>query len=556
VSTEQATVGKISATEHNPTTADEFHFWLRSDARVSPFDIVAVPSLDDSMTYGQITDLFHVTDSPSHIGNYVSSDFGNIEEVANTPRLGTTYVRTEVLNNSRGIYMPLLDGRPVRFATAEEVKAALGIDRIPEGHIAVPGGFIHLRSGETVVVSLDSYFLLGPDGAHLNIGGISGLATKTSYAMFLLRAIQQRHKDAAIIVMNLKGEDLLHLHEPYSEPDADAVRQQWADCELAFEPFQSVRYFYPYEQNERRYYAKTICSQAALETQVREGMARNYIYTYEHDKGKLRLFFANVDDPSFTVDSMLAEIAESNTFASVQSWEELLDAVQSRTQAGGAQTRQQSIAVQSWRMFHRHLGRYLGDKSALGTGIFQNAISGMQEKRHAYLSDAIWDIQPGDVYVVDIAALDENDKFVVFGDVVDAMYRLRTEKANAPQRVIVFVDELNKYAPAGAREKDSPIIQKLIEVTERGRSQGMILFGAQQFKSAVHDRVTGNCSNEVYGRTNSIETTKAPYRGIPKAYVGMMLRLPQGSLIVNHPLFPKLLKVEFPRPCYHQPKPL
>lgn len=39
---------------------------------------------------------------------------------------------------------------------------------------------------------MDSRFLIGPEGAHLNISGISGLAAKTSYAMFLLKAIQDK----------------------------------------------------------------------------------------------------------------------------------------------------------------------------------------------------------------------------------------------------------------------------------------------------------------------------------------------------------------------------
>lgn len=47
----------------------------------------------------------------------------------------------------------------------------------------------------------------------MNISGISGLATKTSYVMFLLKAIQYKYKDDdAIIVMNVKGDDLLHVH--------------------------------------------------------------------------------------------------------------------------------------------------------------------------------------------------------------------------------------------------------------------------------------------------------------------------------------------------------
>ena len=37
-----------------------------------------------------------------------------------------------------------------------------------------------------LTVNMDSKYLIGPEGAHLNISGISGLAAKTSYAMFLL----------------------------------------------------------------------------------------------------------------------------------------------------------------------------------------------------------------------------------------------------------------------------------------------------------------------------------------------------------------------------------
>jgi hypothetical protein len=45
----------------------------------------------------------------------------------------------------------------------------------------------------TVPVHFNSHFLIGPEGAHLNISGISGLASKTSYAMFLLKAIQEQY---------------------------------------------------------------------------------------------------------------------------------------------------------------------------------------------------------------------------------------------------------------------------------------------------------------------------------------------------------------------------
>ena len=43
-----------------------------------------------------------------------------------------------------------------------------------------------------ISVDMDADYLIGPEGAHLNISGVSGLATKTSYAMFILSAIQQQ----------------------------------------------------------------------------------------------------------------------------------------------------------------------------------------------------------------------------------------------------------------------------------------------------------------------------------------------------------------------------
>ena len=44
--------------------------------------------------------------------------------------------------------------------------------------------FVTGKKGEEAIkvkVVLDSHFLIGPDGAHMNVSGISGLAAKTSY---------------------------------------------------------------------------------------------------------------------------------------------------------------------------------------------------------------------------------------------------------------------------------------------------------------------------------------------------------------------------------------
>ncbi|MDR1962365.1 MAG: hypothetical protein LBQ50_01135 [Planctomycetaceae bacterium] len=130
---------------------------------------------------------------------------------------------------------------------------------------------------------------------------------------------------------------------------------------------------------------------------------------------------------------------------------------------------------------------------------------------------------------------------------------MKTEgEENCPERIVIFVDELNKYAPSNI--KVSPIINSLIEITERGRSLGIVLFSAEQFRSAIHDRVKGNCATNVYGRTNGVEINSADYRHLPKSFTNMMTRLSKGQLIISHPIFRSLIKIAFPKPAYLQPE--
>jgi hypothetical protein len=175
-------IGKVSATQACPTTSDEFTFWLGDDIVIGPFDLIAVPNAKNSVTVGVVKEISHVTDSASHIAGYVSNDFGQIDGEATTTRVGTVFALAEVLSNDKEVYMPLRDGASVRFASESEIRSALGMDSFGDrpDHKAIPAGFITMSNGTNVPVSFDSAFLVGPEGAHLNISGISGLATKTS----------------------------------------------------------------------------------------------------------------------------------------------------------------------------------------------------------------------------------------------------------------------------------------------------------------------------------------------------------------------------------------
>ena len=130
------------------------------------------------------------------------------------------------------------------------------------------------------------------------------------------------------------------------------------------------------------------------------------------------------------------------------------------------------------------------------------------------------------------------------------MYAESDETLKLPKRVLIFVDELNKYAPAGAKE--SPLIEQILDISERGRSLGIILFSAQQFMSAVHPRVTGNCATKIVGRSTSSEVMQPDYRFLDQELKLSVTRLAKGELLMQHAIFRQPVKVIFPMPAYRQ----
>lgn len=175
-------IGKIAATEKNPTTIDEFYFWTSTDLILSPFDLVKVDHINSSKTFGVIQEIFHITDSSSYLTNYISSDFGNVEITTNTERIGMNYVKAKFCYNDQDIYIPVRNESNVYLASQEEVALALGLDNIENpivcGSIEMYGGTKDPKDKVCLPVNLNSHFLIGPEGAHLNISGISGLASK------------------------------------------------------------------------------------------------------------------------------------------------------------------------------------------------------------------------------------------------------------------------------------------------------------------------------------------------------------------------------------------
>jgi hypothetical protein len=185
---DQPIIGRASATDRDPTTSDTFGFWLGPGVMVNPFDIVEAEQVGESRTFGLVTNLEHRTDAPTHLSNFISNNFGELVGEPNTLRQGTTVAKVNVLSNDEDIYMPVGNESSVRFATEQGIHVALGIEEM-EASRRIPAGIIEMSNGTRAVAYIDKDYVLGPEAAHVNVSGISGLATKTSYAMFLIQAI-------------------------------------------------------------------------------------------------------------------------------------------------------------------------------------------------------------------------------------------------------------------------------------------------------------------------------------------------------------------------------
>jgi hypothetical protein len=105
-------IGKVTATESRPTTIDEFSFWTSQNLILNPFDVIKVRHINDSITYGVIEEISHITDSPSYLTSYISNDFGDVNAFANTERIGMNYIKAHVIGNSKiFIYLFKMDKR-------------------------------------------------------------------------------------------------------------------------------------------------------------------------------------------------------------------------------------------------------------------------------------------------------------------------------------------------------------------------------------------------------------------------------------------------------------
>ncbi|MGH3964450.1 MAG: ATP-binding protein [Pseudonocardiaceae bacterium] len=531
-------VGRVIGTEDS--TPLQFSVALAQDSYLQLDDVVVtvrtVPGVGPVMTSGVVTQV-----RSRHEGASFGSDVfliadgvlpAQVQEVA---EITTTRVEPEC-------YVPPRPGELARRATGEERARALYFDGMEQ---KVPVGLG--RDGDPIYVNLE--FLDGTRGGHVSISGVSGVATKTSFALFLLNsifrsgALGRRAINAKALVFSVKGEDLLFLDHANTRLDDD-LRGDYARLGLPAEPFASVGFFAPPTPDDlsgRPYVAGRTSGVAAFWWTLAQ-FCTDELLPY---------VFADAEDERNQYTTVIHQVATR------------LRRDATATGDGGAV----AIKGQLLRTYD-DLVEFLFDRltdedgrrdwagPVTGTGTINAFLrrlrSSLKPLRTIVRSDLA--DTPGrrvstdnqQVTVVDLHNLPERAQRFVVG-VVLAAETARKEAAGPGGLLFTMIDELNKYAP---REGTSPIKEVLLDIAERGRSLGIILVGAQQTASEVERRIVANSSIKVVGRLDPAEAGRPEYGFLPPSQRARATLAKPGTMFVSQPEIPVPIAVEFPFPVW------
>jgi len=532
-------VGLVIGTGSDPATPLEFWVAVRDGQYLQLDDVVALerslPGREPVRIYGVVGQMRARHEGVSWDGDvFLVADGILPAEVRETACVQTTRFEPEV-------FVPPLPGSAVRRATGAERDTALFFDGMER---KVPIGLS--RDEEPLYLNLD--FLDGGRGAHVNISGISGVATKTTYATFLLYSLftsgvlGPAGVNTKALVFNVKGEDLLFLDHENTALDDDA-RVVYRRLGLEPGPFPSVDVFAPPRKGDR---------DAVADVGGRGAGVTSYFWTVHEfcRDGLLPFLFTDAEDERqqypIVIGNVTARLAEAE------------DGGDGAARIDGQTVRRFHDLVQ---LIDEHLeadhpdyGRWAGRAIGQGTvnAFVRRLYAAIPHVEHLIRADVTEPdahrigFEGTQVTVVDIHQLHDRAQRFVVGVVLRSAFD-RKERAGAKGLQFVVLDELNKYAP---REGSSPIKEILLDIAERGRSLGIILIGAQQTASEVERRVISNSAIRVVGRLDSAEASRGEYGFLPDAQRKRASILKPGTMLVSQPQLPVPLVVEFPFPAW------
>jgi DNA helicase HerA-like ATPase len=448
------------------------------------------------------------------------------------------------------LYVPPLPGSVVMRAIGAARDSALYFDEMGESKVPVGFG----RDGQPVFVNFE--FVDGTRGAHVSISGVSGIATKTSFAMFLLHSITncgvlagEAHNTKAL-VFSVKGEDLLFLDYANSRlTPAQAAR--YAALGLPAAPFGNVRVFAPPRRGD---------PSGTPDVHARDRAVSPFYWTLAEfcELELLPFVFVDAEDERAQYTLLIAQVAarlrrDARPAGSdgavkvagvdpandkiLRTFDDLVKLLEAELGDDGNRS--------SWVAGSTGSGSVNALLRRLRSAVVP--LSGVVRGDLAHKGERSISTSRAQVTVVDLHNLPDRAQRFVVGVTLRTEFARKERQGTARPLMFVVLDELNKYAP---REGDSPIKQILLDLAERGRSLGVILIGAQQTASEVERRILANCAIRVAGRLDAAEAQRPEYGYLPPAQRQRATLAKPGTMFIAQPDIPVPLAVDFPFPAW------
>jgi hypothetical protein len=562
-------IGRVVTSEESPATAHEFFFWTAETEAAQNLDIghIVAAESEDATAVAVLDDPRRYSDLQSFLDDFYAYD-GDPSLEALSERVEILVFRARVLatkhrDERKKSKRPVRTG-PVFFATNAAIEFALGTEEF-SGH-SIPmllheNGNEKNGSPQRTPLYVDEEYLLGPEAGHLNITGMSGLSTKTSHALFTIASTFQTVEDkkVAALMFNVKGADLLFLDKPVevsAEDDPELAerykragqrglppedREMYESLGIEIEPFENLRIFAPLtfggDPQASTVYPADIPAKK-LNTRRRAWGEDSCVYPIVWDLEDVLPHAGRIFDPTDYDDKFKGFV-------------EYLRAGQVRTMR-----RFHAEIDEAFAYFEESESSYWNGHHQATVAKVRNRFGVLPSKCGGLLVDG--EVEYGDLpqvdgsfedremRVVDISQLSGVPQDLVVTKIINSVWEMAEQNRLGVDKLIIFVDELNKYAPSGSRT--SSLKDTLVDIAARGRHLHLTLFGAQQFRSRVDDEVVGNAATSLYGRIGDEELTNSSYRSFSGTTREELLQLEKGRLLLRHAHYAVPIFGTFPRP--------
>jgi DNA helicase HerA-like ATPase len=568
-------VGVILGTK--PASPSEFFIAVKRDFPLQLDDTVWTETqikLSDGISENQPIRFYGIVDSVerSYEGLEYDSD---MYYISNIPVEERYVARVKITKIEPEILVPPRPNAKVFLARGEDFRKAIGADTMKR---KIPAG-LSLAQDEVVYIDLD--FVDGEKGAHISISGISGVATKTSYGMFLLHEIMRESKRSertsskyAAIIFNVKGEDLLFIDKPnkkFYNQNSDEERKKWKKIsEQIYKDFIETRR--GFSVFDVKFFAPPKKNSATLRPDVSqkpESEVETFALTF-FDFAKYNLIkYCLSEDDSDNLKALVETVAEylsrkvedlenkikngsikseefdGSIYISGSKIDDLYGFLQYLEKVWDNQKDElfQKIRYYNHPTFNAFIRRVKNFSTYVGHIITPRAALYNSGKEGVFRK--IINIKPGNIYVIHIGNLQEPAQRFLVGSILSRIFE--EQERGSERKVIVFLDELSKYAP---REGTSPIKSILEDIAERGRSLGIILIGAQQSARTVSKKIIMNSSVKVVGRMSPEEVHSPEYDFLSDEMKKRLTVFQPGRLILYQPSVFAPIPIKFPLPFW------